>query len=153
FTHRDSAPVDIDPAMWTSTGQALLAEMANEPLLEKAAGNLVPVLRNFVKASLPDHMTPRSFVVVSHFPLMPGGKIDRRALPAPDFDSGSGTQFVAPRTPIEHALQAIWAAVLGTANPGVTDNFFALGGHSLKATQVVSRINHLLRRKVSLRDI
>jgi amino acid adenylation domain-containing protein len=154
FSRQDAAEIEIDAGMWESSAAARAAvEVANNPLQEKSAGKLVPALRSFIKATLPDHMIPRSFVVLSHFPLAPSGKIDRRALPPPHVDSGHNAEFIAPRTPTEQTIQAIWASVLGIASPSVADNFFSLGGHSLKATQVVSRIKQLLHRDVSLRDI
>jgi amino acid adenylation domain-containing protein len=109
-------------------------------------------LRAFLKASLPDHMIPSLFAPLESLPSTPSGKIDRRALPAPDprttiFESGSP----APRTPIERALAEIWSEVLGVERVGVEDNFFALGGHSLLATQVFSRLRKAFRVGLPLR--
>ena len=86
--------------------------------------------------------------------VLPSGKVDRRALPAPNTAGDPvGAEFVAPRTPAEERLSAIWAAVLGLERVGVTANFFELGGHSLKATQVVSRILKEFGAEVALREL
>jgi acyl carrier protein len=84
-------------------------------------------------------MVPARIVVLERLPLTPNGKIDRKALPAPDRLTAS-VEHVAPRTPAEEALAAIWADLLRQPNIGVTDNFFELGGDSLIAVQLVSRI-------------
>jgi amino acid adenylation domain-containing protein len=90
---------------------------------------------------LPDYMIPAAFVVVPAFPLTGSGKIDHRALPEPEWGSIPGQVAVAPRTPAESQLSAIVAELLELpAPPGVTDNFFALGGHSLTATRLMARI-------------
>ncbi|MBW4629698.1 MAG: amino acid adenylation domain-containing protein [Brasilonema octagenarum HA4186-MV1] len=98
-------------------------------------------LRNFLKEKLPDYMIPAAFVFLEEFPLTPNGKINRRALPAPDASQRNlEVDFVAPRTPTEQELATIWAEVLKLKQVGIHDNFFELGGHSLLATQVISRL-------------
>ncbi|KYC40344.1 non-ribosomal peptide synthetase [Scytonema hofmannii PCC 7110] len=98
-------------------------------------------LRGFLQDKLPDYMVPAAFVMLDAMPLNPNGKVDRRALPAPDASHFSASNnFVAPRTPNEEVLAAIWAQVLGFEQVGIYNNFFELGGHSLLATQVISRI-------------
>jgi acyl carrier protein len=85
-------------------------------------------------------MVPSAFVVLDSFPRTASGKVDRLALPAPeDVDSGAQA-YVAPRTPTEEAVAAIWASVLGIERVGVEDDFFAIGGHSLLATQIVAQV-------------
>src|SRR2546427_12437212 len=84
-------------------------------------------------------MVPSAFVVLDALPLSPNGKLDRRALPAPDPSALMGAGYVAPRTDAERALAGIWAEVLGVAQVGVEDNFFELGGDSILSIQVVSR--------------
>ncbi|NOX38153.1 MAG: amino acid adenylation domain-containing protein, partial [Calditrichaeota bacterium] len=99
-------------------------------------------LRDFLGQTLPDYMIPASFIFLEAFPLTPNGKIDRKALPAPDYATiVSETPYVAPRTPTEEIVARQMAAVLNLERVGVQDNFFNLGGHSLLATQLVSRIN------------
>jgi amino acid adenylation domain-containing protein/non-ribosomal peptide synthase protein (TIGR01720 family) len=107
-----------------------------------AAGEAVPVatdLRAFLKGSLPEYLVPTVFVVLGELPLTPSGKVDRRALPAPDARQEPESNYVPPRTPAEHALAGIWAEVLGVERVGVEDNFFGLGGDSILSIQVVSR--------------
>ena len=105
-----------------------------------AKGNLAGGgLRNYLKTKLPDYMVPSAFMELASIPLTVNAKIDRRALPAPEH-AGQDVGYVAPRTPVEEMLAAIWSEVLGVQRVGVFDNFFELGGHSLLAAQVVSRI-------------
>ncbi|GAA2545417.1 MULTISPECIES: non-ribosomal peptide synthase/polyketide synthase [Streptomyces] len=114
-----------------------------------AAGEVRAALRRV----LPDHMVPSSFTVLDALPMTVSGKVDRRALPAPDFEGGERErEFVAPRTPEEETLARIWAEVLGARRVGVTDNFFELGGDSILSIQAVSRARaaglHLTSRDV-----
>ncbi|MFJ6776837.1 condensation domain-containing protein, partial [Kitasatospora sp. NPDC091257] len=95
-------------------------------------------LRAALRRVLPDHLVPSSFTVLDALPLGTSGKLDRRALPAPETEAREG-EFVAPRTPEEETLAAIWAEVLGVPRVGVTDNFFELGGDSILSIQAVSR--------------
>ncbi|MEW1749997.1 non-ribosomal peptide synthase/polyketide synthase [Streptomyces angustmyceticus] len=108
-----------------------------------AAGSGAPAvseLRTALGRTLPGHMVPAAFVVLDALPLNTSGKLDRRALPAPDLDAAPRErEFVAPRTPAERELAGIWSAVLGLAQVGVTDNFFELGGDSILSIQAVSR--------------
>ncbi|MEF3112182.1 amino acid adenylation domain-containing protein [Streptomyces chrestomyceticus] len=98
------------------------------------------VLRDFLGRSLPAHMVPSAFVTVDRLPLTPAGKLDRRALPAPDWNTSAGTkEYVAPRGPVEETLAGIWADVLGVEKVGAEDNFFELGGDSILSMQVISR--------------
>ncbi|WP_198299668.1 non-ribosomal peptide synthetase [Tumebacillus avium] len=97
-------------------------------------------LKLFLQGKLPEYMVPSVIVSLEKLPLTASGKVDRRALPAPEPEAGMEPHYVAPRTPAEAALAAIWQEVLGVEQVGVHDNFFARGGHSLLATQVVSRI-------------
>ncbi|HEX7239719.1 MAG TPA: amino acid adenylation domain-containing protein, partial [Longimicrobiaceae bacterium] len=96
-------------------------------------------LRAHARERLPEHMVPSAFVVLEALPLTPGGKIDRRALPAPE-RGADPTAYVAPRTPVEEVLAEIVAEVLGLERVGVEDGFFDVGGHSLLATRVLARI-------------
>ncbi|MEV6835685.1 non-ribosomal peptide synthase/polyketide synthase [Streptomyces sp. NPDC051133] len=108
-----------------------------------APGALRPTpadLRAALRSVLPDHMVPSSFTALGTLPLTTSGKLDRRALPAPDPEGAeSQREFVAARTPAEETLAGIWAEVLGVARVGVTDNFFELGGDSILSIQAVSR--------------
>jgi amino acid adenylation domain-containing protein len=98
-------------------------------------------LREKLREVLPDYMVPAAFVVLPALPLTGSGKIDHRALPEPDWGAEAGQAPVAPRTPAESKLAAIMADLLALPGPvGVSDNFFALGGHSLTATRLMARI-------------
>lgn len=111
-------------------------------------------LRNLVKTRLPDHMVPSVFVFLEKLPLSPNGKVDRKALPAPDKSRLQlGAAYVAPRTSTEEMLSRIWEDVLGLQQVGVQDNFFELGGHSLLATRVISRIFSAFRIEIALRTL
>ncbi|HEX6751658.1 MAG TPA: amino acid adenylation domain-containing protein [Longimicrobium sp.] len=114
---------------------------ANDPLWAAQARDLAPRLRAWLKEQLPEHMVPGALVVMDAFPLTPNGKVDRRALPAPEPARLGGTEEgVEPRTETEQRLAAIWAEVLRLENVYVDDNFFDLGGHSLLATQLATRV-------------
>ncbi|MBV8997201.1 MAG: AMP-binding protein, partial [Pseudonocardiales bacterium] len=106
-----------------------------------AIGAVVDVgeLRVLAGAMLPEYMVPAAFVVVDRLPLSPNGKLDRKALPAPDFGVVAGVDFVPPRTDAERVLADIWSDVLGVERVGVENNFFELGGDSILSLQVVSR--------------
>jgi amino acid adenylation domain-containing protein len=102
-------------------------------------------LRRFLREKLPGYMVPAAFVVLDKLPLTPNGKVDRRALPAPEHDRlKSDTAFVAPRVGLEQTVAAVWEEVLSLKNPGVDDNFFDLGGHSLQVVQVQNKLRERL---------
>ncbi|NAT09838.1 hypothetical protein CVE32_29165, partial [Pseudomonas syringae pv. actinidiae] len=105
-----------------------------------------------LKASLPDYMVPTHFIVLDSMPLTANGKLDRRALPAPDATQLQ-RQYVAPSTEQEQQMAAIWADVLKVQRVGLTDDFFELGGHSLLATQLIARIHTGLGIDIPLRLI
>jgi acyl-coenzyme A synthetase/AMP-(fatty) acid ligase len=98
-------------------------------------------LREFLKEKLPGGMIPSTFVVLDALPSTRNGKVDRKALPLPvDAGAKQGAGFVAPTTPLEQTLAEIWAAALAAPRVGLNDDFFAMGGHSLLANQVITRI-------------
>jgi acyl carrier protein len=96
---------------------------------------------------------PSFFVVLEKFPLLPSGKVSRRGLPALDVSTMEKEQYVAPRTTTEVGLCQIWAEVLHAPTVGVHDNFFSMGGHSLIATQVISRVRRLFSVELPLREL
>ncbi|RXT60163.1 non-ribosomal peptide synthetase [Pseudomonas syringae] len=109
-------------------------------------------LKSQLRAHLPDYMVPTHFIVLDSMPLTANGKLDRKALPAPDASQLQAT-YSAPQGELEQQLAAIWADVLKLERVGRSDNFFELGGHSLLATQVISRIRQQLDVELSLRDL
>jgi acyl carrier protein len=108
-------------------------------------------LRAHVASVLPDYMVPSAFVVLDGLPLTSNGKLDRRALPAPEFTPAVG--YVAPRTEAERVLADIWAEVLGIEEVGVEDDFFELGGDSLHSMQLTSRTKAAFDVVLTLRDV
>ena len=135
----------------TSNVSDNLLLLGNDPLTGRLQRSLVPHLRKQLKASLPDYMVPSAFVIMDEFPLTASGKIDRKALPAPEIQV---TQvYVAPESDTEKALATIFEELLGIDKAGINDDFFELGGHSLLATQLVARIASLLDVKLPLVDV
>ena len=111
-------------------------------------------LRALVRNALPDFMVPNTYVRLTALPLTPSGKIDRKALPAPQAAVVTTKQdFVAPRTKSEQIMASIWSDVLGLGQVSVRDDFFALGGHSLLASQVLSRLRRDFGVQLSFRTI
>jgi len=109
-------------------------------------------LRAHLRRSLPEHMVPAAFVCLDALPHTSNGKLDRRALPAPEYAAGAD-RYVAPRTPEEEMLAGIWAELLHVERVGVHDSFFELGGHSLLVTRVVSRVRQVFGVEVPLRAL
>ena len=114
----------------------------------------VAEIRAQLQARLPEYLIPSAFVPLPELPRLPGGKIDRRALPAPASDrAASGAAYAPPRTPAEELLATIWQGVLGVEQVGVHDNFFELGGHSLLATQLISRVRSAFQVELPVRAL
>lgn len=129
-------------------------EYSNDPLRARHVRELAPNLKKWAEQLLPDYMTPSRFVVLDELPLTLNGKVDRRALPAPEhLHIEQPGLSEPPRTPFEEVLAAIWSQVLGIEPIGLSDNFFDLGGHSLLATQVISRVREALDVEVPLRAL
>jgi len=108
-------------------------------------------LRGALRRSLTEYMLPSAFVLLAALPVTANGKLDRQALPAPEW--GGAGELAAAQTPAEEALAAIWSQVLGVARVGREDSFFALGGHSLLATQMVSRVRVAFGVEMPLRTL
>ncbi|CAM4050088.1 non-ribosomal peptide synthetase [Nocardia ninae] len=119
--------------------------------LDRADGTDPAELRRFAADRLPEFMVPAAVVVVEQLPLTASGKVDRAALPDPEFVSTA--EYRAPRTEQEKALVDLYAEVLGVARVGIDDNFFDLGGHSLLATRLVSRVRAVLGVEVPIRVV
>ncbi|MEG4631193.1 amino acid adenylation domain-containing protein [Microcoleus sp. AR_TQ3_B6] len=111
---------------------------------------LIKSLRSFLREQLPDYMVPASFMFLEAMPLTPNGKVDFKALPAPETNK-SNADFIAPQTLEEQVLAEIWAEVLGLKQVGINDNFFELGGHSLLATQLIAKVRDRFHVELSLR--
>lgn len=109
-------------------------------------------LREFLRERLPDYMVPSGIIVLDSLPRNTNGKIDRRSLPEPTGRDPQQT-FVAPCTDMEATLALEWGGVLGLPQVGIHDNFFDLGGHSLTAVQLVSRIQKMARNPIALLDL
>ena len=134
----------------TGGGKRLVAYVVGEAGHELSGGSL----RAALHGRLPDYMVPAAFVVLGELPLTANGKLDRAALPEPDQTRPElGEAYVAPRTPLEEALCAIWSEVLSLERVGVFDNFFDLGGHSLLATGIISRLRSVFQLEMSMRRI
>ena len=117
-----------------------------------AQGEVSPAeLREHLKGHVPEYMLPSAFVTLATLPLTGSGKVDRRALPAPE--GASAMVHVAPRTPAEEVLAEIYADVLRAERVGAADDFFELGGHSLLATRVVSRVRQAFGVEMPLRAL
>ncbi|HDQ71431.1 MAG TPA: amino acid adenylation domain-containing protein, partial [Chloroflexi bacterium] len=116
-----------------------------------ANGKADGALRTYLQDHLPEYMVPSFFVSLDELPLNANGKVDRRALPAPDWETGAEASYIAPHTPLEEMVAGIWCDVLGIERVSVTANFFELGGHSLLATQVVSRVRETFQVELPLR--
>jgi amino acid adenylation domain-containing protein len=135
----------------------ILYEIDNNPRLvayimatEKSA-NVAEKVREYLKNRLPNYMIPSQIMVLDQFPLTANGKLDRRALPAPD--TTASTDLEIPVTPTEELLASLWQGLLKVKSVGRSDNFFELGGHSLLATQLVTRIRDIFGVEVPVRKI
>jgi amino acid adenylation domain-containing protein len=118
------------------------------------AGALLDELKSRLRAELPEYMVPGHFVLLPKLPLTPNGKIDRKALPAPEYGRReSARPYVAPRTPTESRIATIWSDALGIESPGVHDDFFDSGGHSLKAAQIVGALRSAFTVDVAMRHL
>jgi len=118
---------------------------------EAAAAPSAAELRAHLGATLPDYMIPGAFVTLDRLPLTPSGKVDRRALPAPE--RAPERDHVPPTTPAQKAIAGFWAEVLGVERVGVEDNFFEIGGHSLLVVRLHARIRERFAREVTLVDL
>ena len=107
----------------------------------------------FVKSKLPDYMVPSIWMELEQLPLTPNGKINRKALPPPDAQEQSLTQYVAPQNNIQQQLATTWQNLLGVERVGIYDNFFEIGGHSLLAMRVISTIRRELEVELEVKDL
>ncbi|MBN1481965.1 amino acid adenylation domain-containing protein [candidate division KSB1 bacterium] len=132
----------------STTEKIILAYVAGDPALDEKT------LRHYVAERLPAYMVPAKIVIIETIPKTPSGKLNKRQLPIPtDLSIESTSEFVAPRTPTEEMLTSVYAELLRVDRVGIHDNFFDLGGHSLIATQLVSRIRDVLGIELPLRHL
>jgi amino acid adenylation domain-containing protein len=114
----------------------------------------VPELRSLLQGKLPEYMVPSAFVTLDRFPLTPNGKVDRKALPAPDtFGQSLGGLGLLPRNEMERAIAEIWQDVLHLEKVGIEDSFFELGGHSLLLVQIQNKLNKVLNKPLLMMDL
>jgi hypothetical protein len=125
------------------TGKRLVAYYTGE---EAGAESL----RAHLSSTLPEYMAPADFVFLSELPLTQNGKLDRKALPAPDLSKNLERRYEEPHTSMERTLCAIWEQILGVERVGIHHNFFELGGHSLSMMRVHHRVQQELAKKFSL---
>lgn len=111
--------------------------------LTLAGAPRVDELRNYLKTRLPEYMVPSAFVLLERMPLSSSGKVERRALPAPDVDSYAQRDYEPPLGPVEEILAGVWQDILQVEQVGRRDNFFELGGHSLLMVQMMERLRHV----------
>ncbi|MWC28295.1 non-ribosomal peptide synthetase [Paenibacillus sp. MMS18-CY102] len=117
-----------------------LSHYANNPLFDRLSRKLLPAMKEYLKAALPEHMIPSFFTVLKEMPVNANGKLDRNALPIPRVENvGDEVEIVEPTTPTEAVLADVWAEVLGLERVGIHHNFFALGGDSIHSIRVVAR--------------
>lgn len=120
-------------------------------VLHKKQAVSMSELQNHVMKYLPTHMVPSAFMILETFPQTPNGKIDRRALPKPDWTKED--DITAPRNPIEEILVGIWTEVLDIKHIGIHTHFFEVGSHSLIATQVIARVRDVFQVELPLRSL
>ncbi|MCK4258703.1 MAG: amino acid adenylation domain-containing protein [Halanaerobiales bacterium] len=114
---------------------------------------IIAKLRKFLTKKLPAYMVPIFFVILRKLPLTQNGKVDRKALPEPDWNVLTSEEYIAPRNKTEEKLVSIWQEILEIDKIGICDNFFNLGGHSLKATTLVLKIHKEFNVEVPLREV
>jgi len=133
-----------------------LEAWTNRPMLENAGDRIRAFedsIRQSLAAELPDYMVPAVFVRLPALPLTPNGKLDRKALPPPPTRRAGPRDLVAPSTDEERLLCSLFADLLDVEAVGATDDFFALGGHSLVATRLMARLQLTVGRSLSIRDL
>ena len=129
---------------------APLSAWANDPQTGYLRPQLIPRLRDFLKARVPEYMVPSAWVILQQLPLTPNGKLDRRALPPPASRSAELGEYLAPRTATERTLAQIWARILRVDRVGVHDDFFELGGHSLLGVRLIAEVAEHLTVRLSI---
>ncbi|MFC4531323.1 amino acid adenylation domain-containing protein [Sphaerisporangium dianthi] len=148
-------PGEVEARLLSHPGVSQAAVVAvDDALVAYVVGSAAPAeVRAHAALTLPGHMVPGVVVPLDRLPLTPAGKVDARALRAPRFERDPAMAFTAPRTDAEQLVTAIWAEVLGLDQVGVEDDFFAIGGHSLHAVRVMSRIRSIVELDVPIKEL
>ncbi|HEY6659725.1 MAG TPA: amino acid adenylation domain-containing protein, partial [Pyrinomonadaceae bacterium] len=128
-------------------------QMVGYIVLEPGETVSINELRDYLRTTLPVYMVPQFFMTLAALPLTSNGKLDRRALPPPPTTTLAGGSHVAPRNELEEIVASVWCEVLGLAQVGSRENFFDIGGQSLKAVQVVSRLSSLFQVELPVKIV
>ncbi|RYF02097.1 MAG: amino acid adenylation domain-containing protein [Comamonadaceae bacterium] len=149
------SPVQVDWSVLYPVGGGAdaLARHVSSPALSRSESTFQRALLEHLREALPEYMVPSHIMVLDRFPLNANGKVDRGALRAPDMPLASSSSKRSARTPTEEILAGIWCKLLDVQDVGLEDNFFSLGGHSLMATRVISRIRQTFNVDLSLRSV
>ncbi|NER93229.1 MAG: amino acid adenylation domain-containing protein [Symploca sp. SIO1B1] len=144
----------ISPFLSGSSKRREWHAYGNNPISEKLTHKIVPMLRSYLTEQLPDYMIPSHFVLLDAIPLNHNGKINKRALPAPEaIRPDLEAAYQAPSTDIEQIIAGIWQEYLRLDRVGIEDNFFDLGGHSLLLVQILSKLQSIFNQKLSVVDM
>ncbi|MFE2325816.1 amino acid adenylation domain-containing protein [Streptomyces sp. NPDC059385] len=154
----EPAEVEAVLAAHESVAQVAVIVREDQPGVKRLVAYVVPadadvdvvLLGDHVAGKLPDYMVPAAIVQLEALPVTVNGKLDRAALPAPEFDGGEGRE---PRTPLEEVLCGLFAEVLGLERVGVEDSFFALGGDSLLAMRLIASVRSALNAEIGVREL
>jgi amino acid adenylation domain-containing protein/FkbM family methyltransferase len=148
---RGTQRYNVYAVRYAGAAETVAAPEAPPPVAAPGAVLSAEVLRAFLAERLPAHMVPAAIVVLERLPLTPNGKIDRKSLPDPEAQAPVPAK-VLPRTALECELAEVWTEVLGVREVAVDDNFFDLGGHSLRAMQLITRLRRRFQVDLSLRE-
>ena len=159
-------PGEVEAALMAcpGVGQAAVIVREDRPGDRRLAGYVSPdgsvadelrggVLRDALAARLPEYMVPAAVVVLAELPVTVNGKLDRAALPMPDYAADAAPRYLAPRTQHEEILAQLFAEVLGIERTGIEDSFFDLGGHSLLATRLIGRVRTALAAELTMQEV
>jgi amino acid adenylation domain-containing protein/FkbM family methyltransferase len=140
--------------------QAVVVAKEDTEGIKRLVGYVIPEqvfekewLLSYLREKLPDYMVPTQWVELESFPLLPNGKVDRKALPDPEISNQSNGLYVAPRNEMELKLAEIWQNILEVSQVGVNDDFFELGGHSLLAVRLISAVRKEFVVEIPISDV
>jgi amino acid adenylation domain-containing protein len=152
--HREIREAKVTLREDEEKGKFLSAYLVTDPnSFENSKDSLSLQIRNYLKGFLPSFMIPTCFIKMQAFPLTPNGKVDLKALPGPDTHTGKESEIEKPRNNLEDEILKIWKQVLGIKEMGVNQDFFQLGGHSLKATLLIQYIKDQLKMKCTVSEV